>query len=118
MSRELPDTVTATAGEAEQNPRGWHCILRYFCARQHHADGHHAPGEICKSLCCARRGQRICILELAGDAHEAAKLRDLGIREGATLSVLRDGDPLLVLVDNARIGIGRTAASQILCMDA
>jgi Fe2+ transport system protein FeoA len=52
---------------------------------------------------------------LCGCEHEAAKLRDLGVREGATVTVLRDGDPLLVRVDNARFGIGRVAAQNVLC---
>jgi Fe2+ transport system protein FeoA len=50
-----------------------------------------------------------------GDANEAERLRDLGLREGATVTVLRDGDPLMVRVDDARFGIGRAAAEKILC---
>ncbi len=55
------------------------------------------------------------VVRFAGDAHEAARLRDIGVREGATVTVLRDGDPLLVKVDNARFGIGRAAAMNVLC---
>jgi len=110
------DPVSSEKPTEPENPRGWSCILRYFCAARHeHGDHHHEPGTACMALCCARRGQRMSILEVCGDAHEAAKLRDLGIREGATVSVLRDGDPVLVLVDNARIGIGRAAANNVLC---
>jgi Fe2+ transport system protein FeoA len=39
----------------------------------------------------------------------------MGICEGATVTVLRDGDPLVVRVDNARFGIGREAAMRVLC---
>lgn len=69
----------------------------------------------CTALCCAKSGQRAHVLQLAGDAHEAERLRDLGLREGATVTVLRDGDPLMVRIDDARFGIGRMAAEKILC---
>jgi Fe2+ transport system protein FeoA len=69
----------------------------------------------CMSLCCARSGQRVCVLGLVGACDEAAQLRDLGLREGATVTVLRHGDPLMVRVDDARFGIGRTAAENVLC---
>ena len=76
---------------------------------------HDRHEEHCTALCCAKRGQRVSILHLVGDAGEAAKLRDLGMREGATVTVLRDGDPLLVSVEDARFGIGRVAATNVLC---
>jgi Fe2+ transport system protein FeoA len=55
------------------------------------------------------------VFQLANDPEEAACLRDLGVREGATVTVLRDGDPLLVRVDGARFGIGRSAAMKVYC---
>jgi Fe2+ transport system protein FeoA len=69
----------------------------------------------CTALCCARSGQSACVIGFCGDECEAAKLRDLGVREGATVTVLRDSDPLLVRVDDARFGIGRNAAMNVLC---
>ena len=76
----------------------------------------HAEHEAhCMSLCCARSGQSVCVLSLVGACDEAARLRDLGLREGATVTVLRHGDPLMVRVDDARFGIGRTAAENVLC---
>ena len=76
---------------------------------------HERHEEHCTALCCAKSGQRVSILQLVGSANEAAKLRDLGVREGATVTVLRDGDPLLVSVEDARFGIGRAAATNVLC---
>jgi Fe2+ transport system protein FeoA len=69
----------------------------------------------CTALCCARSGQSADILSLVGEPGEAAMLRDLGVREGVRVTVLRDGDPLVVKVDNARFGIGRSAAARVLC---
>jgi Fe2+ transport system protein FeoA len=52
---------------------------------------------------------------LKNDPDEAAQLRDLGVREGAELTVLREGDPLLIGADGARFGIGRSAAMHVFC---
>ena len=76
----------------------------------------HAEHEMhCTALCCAKHGERANVVQLVGDAAEAARLRDLGICEGATVQVLRDGDPLIVRVADARFGIGRAAAMNVLC---
>jgi Fe2+ transport system protein FeoA len=77
----------------------------------HHQD--HALN--CAALCCARSGQSACVISFSGDEGEAARLRDLGVREGAIVTVLRDSDPLLIRVDDARFGIGRAAAMNVLC---
>lgn len=69
----------------------------------------------CVSLCCAHTGESVLVTELVGEAGEMAKLRDLGVREGAVVSVLCDGDPLMVGVEDARFGIGRYAAMDVLC---
>jgi len=84
---------------------------RIFRARQEHEEHE----ENCTALCCARSGQSADILYFVGDAGEAAMLRDLGVREGARVTVVRDGDPLVVKVDNARFGIGRSAATKVIC---
>lgn len=77
---------------------------------------HHQEHELdCTSLCCAHAGQYVLVAQLVGDADESAKLRDLGVREGAVVTVVRDGDPLVVGVDDARFGIGRNAAMNVLC---
>ena len=76
---------------------------------------HDLHEEHCTALCCARSGQSVDVVQLVGDATEAARLRDLGVREGAMVTVLRDGDPLLICVQDARFGIGRAAATNVLC---
>jgi Fe2+ transport system protein FeoA len=87
-------------------------IIRWLRRRR---EEHEAHEDGCTALCCARRGQCVTVSRLVGDAHEAARLRDLGVREGAIMTVLRDGDPLLVSVEDARFGIGRAAATHVLC---
>jgi Fe2+ transport system protein FeoA len=69
----------------------------------------------CTALCCARNGQCAVVSRLVGDENEAERLRDLGVREGAIVTVLRDDDPLIIKVDEARFGIGRSAAMNVLC---
>ena len=69
----------------------------------------------CTSLCCARSGSRVCVMQIEGCESEAAKLRDLGIREGAVVHVVRHGNPTLVRVEDARFGIGEGAAQCVLC---
>lgn len=89
-------------------------MLKLFGARgaKHARDEHKTS---CTSLCCARLGARVCVLEICGPELEASKLRDLGVREGAVVSLLSHGDPILVRVDGARIGIGESAAQNVLC---
>jgi Fe2+ transport system protein FeoA len=79
------------------------------------AHDHHEHGANCVALCCAHNGQRAFVTGFSGDQHEAGRLRDLGVREGAVVTVLRDGNPLMIRVDNARIGISRAAAMNVLC---
>ena len=69
----------------------------------------------CTALCCAKCGECACVTQLIADHHEAERLRDMGIHEGVTVTVLRDGDPLLVRVGDCRIGLGRAAAEKIIC---
>ena len=83
--------------------------------RRQDAD-HHDHELNCTALCCAKSGQCAVVAHLVGDADEAARLRDLGVREGALVTVLRDGETLLVAVDDARFGIGRAAAQNVLCL--
>ena len=85
--------------------------------QDHHNGGHHDSEHEghCTSLCCAKRGETVLVTSLCGCEDAAAKLRDLGVREGVRVTVVRDGDPLLVRVDGARFGIGRVAAMNVLC---
>lgn len=76
---------------------------------------HHAHEAHCSALCCARAGQCAVVSHINCEASEAARLRDLGVREGAIVTVVRDGDPLVIGVEDARFGIGRSAAMNIFC---
>ena len=90
--------------------------LLAVCGKKKSHHNEHLEHEVnCTALCCAHAGQSACIVGFTGDAHEAAKLRDLGLHEGATVVVLRDSDPLMVRVGDARFGIGRSAAMNVLC---
>lgn len=78
-------------------------------------DDHHDHELDCTALCCAHSGQCAVVQYLVGDDDESSRLRDLGVREGAIVTVVRDGDPLLIRIDDARFGIGRNAAMNVLC---
>jgi Fe2+ transport system protein FeoA len=86
-----------------------------LAARRKGQETHHEHELHCTALCCAKSGQSACILQLVGEDGEAARLRDLGLCEGARVTVLRDGDPLMVRTGDARFGIGRAAAMNVLC---
>ncbi len=90
-------------------------MLKFFGARGAKKHAHDEHEMSCTSLCCARPGARVCVLEICGPELEACKLRDLGVREGAVVSLMSHGDPILVRVDGARIGIGEAAAQNVLC---
>ena len=82
--------------------------------RRHDSD-HHDHELNCTALCCAKTGQCAVVAHLVGDADESARLRDLGVREGAVVTVLQDGNPLVIKIDEARFCIGRSAALNVLC---
>lgn len=82
------------------------------------SDTRHQHELHCTSLCCAKIGQNLCVTQLCGAEGECAKLRELGVREGANVTILRHshgGHPILIAVDGARFGIGQSAATQVLC---
>ena len=78
------------------------------------AEHHHDHEVLCTALCCAQSGDKVCVTSLVGCEIAAAKLRDLGVREGVDVTVVRHGNPLLVSVDGARFGIGLSAAENIM----
>lgn len=86
-----------------------------FRSKRIASDAHHQHELTCTSLCCAKSGQRLCVKELCGAEIECAKLRELGVREGANITVLRHGSPILIGIEGARFGIGQGAATNVLC---
>ena len=87
----------------------------FFRSRRAKIDAHHEHELNCTSLCCALSGQNLCVARLCGAENECAKLRELGVREGAQVEVLRQGNPVLIRIDGARFGIGQGAAQGVFC---
>lgn len=55
-----------------------------------------------------------CVVRSIDLAHEKAEeLRRVGIREGCRLSLMGAGDPVVVMVDNARIALSRRLAGSV-----
>ena len=90
-------------------------MLKFLAARAARQRALHDHQQVCTSLCCARPGARVCITEICGCEQEAARLRDLGVREGAVVTLMAHGDPILVRVDGARVGISECAAENVQC---
>lgn len=64
----------------------------------------------------AGAGKRVKIVAIATDSAVAAKLQNLGVREGAPITVLRFapmGTPVEIKADNTRIAIGIAEADKI-----
>ena len=77
----------------------------------------HPHAQQCTALCCARAGQCVRIEQLGNDASEAARLRDLGLCEGAQVEILRHGHPIVVRVCDARFGLAHSVAEKVLCRE-
>ena len=86
-----------------------------FRSRRAKIAAHHEHAIGCTSLCCAKNGQNLCVTQLCGGANECAMLRELGVREGALVTVLQHGTPILIHIDGACFGIGQSAAQNVLC---
>jgi Fe2+ transport system protein FeoA len=78
------------------------------------AAGGHASDADCTALCCATRGESVCVRALLGCAAESARLREMGLCEGARLQVLRKGNPLVVRVADSRLGLAHAVAERVL----
>ncbi len=74
-------------------------------------DAHRAS---CSALCCAERGDCVLVRFLLGSASESARLREMGLCEGARLQVLRHGNPLVVRVADSRLGLAHAVAERVL----
>jgi Fe2+ transport system protein FeoA len=70
----------------------------------------------CTALCCARNGDSVCVAALVGNCSEAARLREMGLCEGARVQVLRHGNPLVVRVADARLGLAHAVAERVMCV--
>jgi Fe2+ transport system protein FeoA len=58
-------------------------------------------------------GHRAQVLEVSGELDVAARLRELGLLEGAQIIVIRQSDPVLVVLQDARIALDHQIATGI-----
>lgn len=68
----------------------------------------------CSALCCASRGDCVLVRFLLGSASETARLREMGLCEGARVHVLRHGVPIVVRVADSRLGLAHAVAERVL----
>lgn len=68
----------------------------------------------CSALCCASRGDCVLVRFLLGSPSEAARLREMGLCEGARVQVLRHGSPIVVRVADSRLGLAHAVAERVL----
>ena len=90
-------------------------LRAHLRARRDRRVRRHVHEQTCTSLCCGKCGDSLMVTNLVGDDTDASRLRDLGVREGALVTIVRCGDPLMVKVDNARFGLSRAAAENVHC---
>lgn len=64
-------------------------------------------------LAHCRRGSRAAVLRMDCDGGEACRLRNLGLYEGACVTVLDSQDGLLLEVRGARLAVGAALAAAI-----
>lgn len=64
-------------------------------------------------MCDCARGARVCVRALEGDAAECARLRALGLVEGAEVDVLETGIVWVLRVRGARLALARAVAERI-----
>ena len=72
------------------------------------------PEFSCQSLSALSNGDRALIIEVESlDPNTNAKLAARGLVPGVEVSVLRQGDPVLVSIDDARWAMTRSDANSI-----
>ncbi|HDS03727.1 MAG TPA: ferrous iron transport protein A [Firmicutes bacterium] len=73
-------------------------------------------GESMAPLSQFQKGNRLMIEEIQGGCQFIYRLQALGLSRGKTIEILKSGPgPLLVKVDNCRIGLGYKQAMKIIC---
>lgn len=66
-------------------------------------------------LCALPRGVRALIVAVEGSEQEQIRLKRIGLCLGREVSLERIGDPCVVHVVGARLGLSRLLATKILC---
>ena len=65
------------------------------------------------SLCVQPRGANLRIVGVEAECDDAARLQALGVCVGRRLYVLQPGDPMIVRVVGARVGLSARLASAV-----
>ena len=68
-------------------------------------------------LCSYKKGSHLLLESIGLESSEAQRLRDLGLREGANVSVIQNTDKMIVCVAECRIGLRRELAMHVLARD-
>lgn len=76
------------------------------------SDGAPAP------LTAFRRGQHVRIAWLSLDSPEAARLRDLGVREGCTACIMMNADKCILGLGTCRLALQREVAMHLFATPA
>ena len=59
------------------------------------------------------QGQRACVAFMGMAPEDAQRLRELGLREGACICVMRNTSTCLLAMDGARLALQREVAAQV-----
>lgn len=85
---------------------------RWFGRKSEARHGRDARCLACPLAHCAR-GARATVLRVGCESAEACRLRELGLHEGALVTVLDAQDGLLLEVRGARLALGAALAAAI-----
>jgi Fe2+ transport system protein FeoA len=88
-------------------------MLKRWLSRKSQDEGGAAVRCAACPLAACGRGSRAAILRMDCEGSEACRLRDLGIHEGACVTVLHAEDGLLLEVRGARLALGAALAAAI-----
>ena len=61
-----------------------------------------------------RADERACIVEMVGDSRQMHRLKEMGLREGSAIRMVRPGRPCLLAIDGKRISLRLDEAADIL----
>lgn len=59
------------------------------------------------------QGRRACVAFMGMDEADAQRLRELGLREGACICVMRNTSTCLLAMDGSRLALQREVAAQV-----
>ena len=74
----------------------------------------HHEGCICQPISTARRGDALVVRHLVGDAGDCHRLREMGLREDAPVSVVCVGGAVIAQVQDAKVCLSRSMAESVL----